>query len=241
MVKKFFSHENCTSGLDGAFELEDKNCIVLGHGSLVSVSRLMDKYLAEVAKDPELSLSSFINLSQSVPDLARPVHDGLYKAIDIYLKNHQGLTKADRKQICSLMDVQKLSVEASMHAAQNERLPLRVVVQVLFLEQIRTTAKLQTQRRNSLNNHMSQMEIREEEIQDRKLTKKNSKNSVSGMQLLPSRSRRIFDRLWGVGRGNGDSKSSETSGSSRSPTSLVLRGTKSSESSSSRHRRHSVS
>lgn len=35
------------------------------------------------------------------------------------------------------MNCQKLSLEASTHAAQNERLPLRVVVQVLFFEQLR--------------------------------------------------------------------------------------------------------
>lgn len=35
------------------------------------------------------------------------------------------------------MDTQKLSIDACMHAAQNERLPLRVVVQVLFSEQVK--------------------------------------------------------------------------------------------------------
>lgn len=35
------------------------------------------------------------------------------------------------------MDCKKLSVDACMHAVQNERLPLRVVVQVLFFEQVR--------------------------------------------------------------------------------------------------------
>lgn len=35
------------------------------------------------------------------------------------------------------MNCQKLSLEASTHAAQNERLPLRVIVQVLFFEQLR--------------------------------------------------------------------------------------------------------
>ncbi|KAM0038338.1 putative NPH3 domain-containing protein [Helianthus debilis subsp. tardiflorus] len=35
------------------------------------------------------------------------------------------------------MDCQKLSMDACMHAAQNERLPLRVVVQVLFSEQVK--------------------------------------------------------------------------------------------------------
>ena len=35
------------------------------------------------------------------------------------------------------MNCEKLSLEASTHAAQNERLPLRVIVQVLFFEQLR--------------------------------------------------------------------------------------------------------
>lgn len=38
------------------------------------------------------------------------------------------------------MDCRKLSVDACMHAVQNERLPLRVVVQVLFFEQIRAAS-----------------------------------------------------------------------------------------------------
>lgn len=35
------------------------------------------------------------------------------------------------------MNCQKLSLEASTHAAQNERLPLRTIVQVLFFEQLK--------------------------------------------------------------------------------------------------------
>lgn len=38
------------------------------------------------------------------------------------------------------MECNKLSADACVHAVQNERLPLRVVVQVLFLEQIRATS-----------------------------------------------------------------------------------------------------
>ncbi|CAA2999599.1 Hypothetical predicted protein [Olea europaea subsp. europaea] len=45
--------------------------------------------------------------------------------------------RSEREQICRLMNCQKLSLEASTHAAQNERLPLRVIVQVLFFEQLR--------------------------------------------------------------------------------------------------------
>jgi hypothetical protein len=50
---------------------------------------------------------------------------------------HPWLTDSEREQLCRLMNCQKLSLEACTHAAQNERLPLRVVVQVLFFEQLR--------------------------------------------------------------------------------------------------------
>ncbi|GKB84929.1 TMV resistance protein N-like protein isoform X1, partial [Tanacetum coccineum] len=62
--------------------------------------------------------------------------------IDNYLAEvasdaHPWLTDSDRELLCRLTDCQKLSLEASTHAAQNERLPLRFIVQVLFFEQIR--------------------------------------------------------------------------------------------------------
>ncbi|KAL2323252.1 hypothetical protein Fmac_027631 [Flemingia macrophylla] len=50
---------------------------------------------------------------------------------------HPWLIDSEREQFCRLMNCQKLSLEASTHAAQNERLPLRVIVQVLFFEQLR--------------------------------------------------------------------------------------------------------
>lgn len=43
----------------------------------------------------------------------------------------------ERKKVCSLMDCQKLSREACAHAAQNDRLPVQTVVQVLYYEQQR--------------------------------------------------------------------------------------------------------
>jgi hypothetical protein len=175
------------------------------------------------------------------------------------------LTKAEKKKICGLMDVKKLTMEASMHAAQNERLPLRVVVQVLFFEQVRAASGVQALNNNardtsnsttntdeewektaaddnkSLKKQMSRMKIKDEDFRKNgKLLKKKSKSTKSGVQLLPSRSRRIFDRLWVVGRGHVENRSSETSGSSQSPTSVAPGDTKS-FGSSSRQRRHSIS
>lgn len=56
--------------------------------------------------------------------------------VSLILQSHPWLAESDREQLCRLMDCQKLSLEACTHAAQNERLPLRVVVQVLFFEQL---------------------------------------------------------------------------------------------------------
>lgn len=57
-----------------------------GHGSLLKVGRLIDSYLAEIAPDPYLSLQKFTAIIEILPDYARVIDDGLYRAVDIYLK-----------------------------------------------------------------------------------------------------------------------------------------------------------
>lgn len=52
-------------------------------------------------------------------------------------KAHPHLSEAERKKVCKVMDCQKLSREACAHAAQNDRLPVQTVVQVLYHEQRR--------------------------------------------------------------------------------------------------------
>uniref|UniRef100_A0A6V7QWC4 BTB/POZ domain-containing protein At5g03250-like n=1 Tax=Ananas comosus var. bracteatus TaxID=296719 RepID=A0A6V7QWC4_ANACO len=104
---------------------------------ITMVAKLVDGYLAEVASDVNLKLPKFQTIAAVIPDYARHSDDGIYRAIDIYLKAHPWLTDSEREQLCRLMNCQKLSLEACMHAAQNERLPLRVIVQVLFFEQLR--------------------------------------------------------------------------------------------------------
>uniref|UniRef100_A0A1D1ZBU2 BTB/POZ domain-containing protein NPY2 n=1 Tax=Anthurium amnicola TaxID=1678845 RepID=A0A1D1ZBU2_9ARAE len=113
---------------------------IVSGASKLAVAKLLDGYLAEIARDPNLPLSKFVDLAQMISGELRPVHDGLYRAIDMYLKEHPGLTKSEKKKICTLMDCKKLSVDTCMHAVQNECLPLRTVVQVLFFEQVRASA-----------------------------------------------------------------------------------------------------
>ncbi|XP_016482730.1 phototropic-responsive NPH3 family protein NPY2 [Nicotiana tabacum] len=133
---------------DSKTELEDGNDEIPevrkpgldSEASKLMVAKLVDGYLTEIAKDPNLPLSTFVGLAEMVTNFPRPRHDSLYRAIDMYLKEHPGISKSDRKRICGLMDCKKLSVNACTHAVQNERLPSRVVVQVLFFEQVRANA-----------------------------------------------------------------------------------------------------
>ncbi|OVA06549.1 NPH3 domain [Macleaya cordata] len=103
--------------------------------ALVKVAKMVDSYLAEAALDSNLQMLEFITLAGALPSHARVTDDGLYRAIDTYLKVHPGVPKQERKILFRLIDSQKLSPEASFHAAQNERLPVRAVIQVLFSEQ----------------------------------------------------------------------------------------------------------
>ncbi|CAL9149929.1 unnamed protein product [Musa hybrid cultivar] len=120
---------------DGCYELDSPRSPK--QSAIVKVSKLLDSYLAEVALDSNLNPSKFIALAELLPDHARVVNDGLYRAVDIFLKVHPNIKDSERYRLCKTIDCQKLSQEACSHAAQNERLPIQMAVQVLYLEQIR--------------------------------------------------------------------------------------------------------
>lgn len=56
------------------------------HSSTTMVANLLDEYLAEVAPDANLTLEKFLLLASAIPDYARSLDDGIYRAVDIYLK-----------------------------------------------------------------------------------------------------------------------------------------------------------
>ncbi|WJX55282.1 BTB/POZ domain-containing protein sr1ip1 [Trifolium repens] len=101
------------------------------------VGKLMENFLAEISTDQNLSVAKFISLAELIPEQSKPTEDGMYRALDIYLKAHPNLSDMERKKVCSVMDCQRLSREACAHAAQNDRLPVQMVVQVLYYEQQR--------------------------------------------------------------------------------------------------------
>ncbi|XP_062232462.1 coleoptile phototropism protein 1-like [Phragmites australis] len=106
-----------------------------GGAAAARVARLVDAYLAEAALEPGLRPAEFEELARTVPAHARAADDGLYRAVDTYLKAHPLASKEERRSLCRLIDARKLSAEAAAHAVQNDRLPVRCLVQVLFLSE----------------------------------------------------------------------------------------------------------
>ncbi|CAI8587388.1 unnamed protein product [Vicia faba] len=138
ILDHFLAMDQATGGASPSCSVDDDGQLI-GSPSLTPitmVAKLIDGYLAEVAPDVNVKLPKFQTLAAAVPEYARPLDDGLYRAIDIYLKSHPWLVESEREELCRLMDCQKLSLEACTHAAQNERLPIRIIVQVLFFEQL---------------------------------------------------------------------------------------------------------
>ncbi|XP_021300961.1 BTB/POZ domain-containing protein DOT3 [Herrania umbratica] len=150
-----------------------------------NVSKLLDNYLAEIARDPYLSITKFQVLAESLPENARSCDDGLYRAIDIYLKTHPSLSEHDRRRLCKLMNSEKLSFDACMHAAQNDRLPLRTIVQVLFSEQAKMRMAMQGKETLAREDNSEQEEHRQStntEIKNLKSELENVKTKMTELQ-----------------------------------------------------------
>ncbi|KAL2239364.1 BTB/POZ domain-containing protein At3g44820 isoform X1 [Sesamum indicum] len=109
---------------------------------LKRVGKLVDNYIAEVASDVNLKPGKVRSLAEALPESSRSLHDGLYRALDIYFKAHPWLLEKEREQMCTIIDFQKLSIDACAHASQNKRLPLRVILQILFFEQLQLRTSL---------------------------------------------------------------------------------------------------
>ncbi|GKC21183.1 BTB/POZ domain-containing protein NPY2-like protein [Tanacetum coccineum] len=94
----------------------------------------------------DLSVTKYLNLLLATAGNVESIHHSLPYSSCTHIEDtsmlraHLGISKNERKKIHRLMDCKKLSMEAYMHAVESERLPLRVVVQVLFFEQVRAAA-----------------------------------------------------------------------------------------------------
>ncbi|GJZ22790.1 BTB/POZ domain-containing protein [Tanacetum coccineum] len=115
---------------------------------LRKVSKLVDNYMAEVASDVNLKPEKMQSLAEALPESARSLNDGLYRAVDVYFEAHPWLGEKEKEDLCNIINYQKLSFDACAHASQNNRLPLRTVLQVLFFEQM----QLRTALANAIDN-----------------------------------------------------------------------------------------
>ncbi|XP_065031140.1 root phototropism protein 2-like isoform X1 [Musa acuminata AAA Group] len=101
------------------------------------VARTVDSFVGKIASDEELSVSKFTGIAGVLPKSARRFDDDLYRAVDIYLKAHPGLDEIEREKASSVIDPLKLSYEARLHASQNKRLPLQIVLHALYYDQLK--------------------------------------------------------------------------------------------------------
>ncbi|GAB2275225.1 hypothetical protein Dimus_009986 [Dionaea muscipula] len=95
------------------------------------VGWLIDQYLGEISPDLNLKVFKFMDVAQSLPDVARDSFDGVYRAIDIYLESHPGLSSEERSRLCRCLNFKKLSLEACKDLAKNPRIPPRIAVEAL--------------------------------------------------------------------------------------------------------------
>ncbi|KAH8484155.1 hypothetical protein H0E87_028544 [Populus deltoides] len=109
---------------------------------LRKVASLMDFYIAEVAPDPCLKPSKFLALAMALPDCARESYDGIYRATDMYLEVHTGLSKEEKMKICCTLNYEKLSTEACIHLSRNKNFPSKCAVQALMSQQVKLKSLL---------------------------------------------------------------------------------------------------
>ncbi|XP_071728169.1 BTB/POZ domain-containing protein At5g17580-like [Rutidosis leptorrhynchoides] len=132
-------------------------------------AELVEDFLGDVADDVDLKKDSFISLAEMstvASEGTERTSDGIYRALDIYLNKHRYLTESEREEVCAVLDCNKMSPEACEHAAKNQRLPVRVAVQVLFAGQLhlRETITKEVAGSEDGSKKSKSTEVKEEEI-----------------------------------------------------------------------------
>ncbi|KAJ4840121.1 hypothetical protein Tsubulata_049895 [Turnera subulata] len=114
----------------------DANCNPSVTNSIVA--ELWDAYLSHPASDPKMDPKKFMELIETVPVSFRQNHDPLYRAMNNFLQAHRDISQEEKGAVCKYLNCQKLSQWACIEAVQNELMPLRLIVQALFVQQLNT-------------------------------------------------------------------------------------------------------
>lgn len=86
------------------------------------------------------------------------------------LQAHPHLDEIEREKVCSVMDPLKLSHEARVHASQNKRLPVQIVLHALYFDQL----KIRSGAADDSNNNMPEAMATRNQLQaDVSLVKEN--------------------------------------------------------------------
>ncbi|KAK4278199.1 hypothetical protein QN277_016079 [Acacia crassicarpa] len=123
------------------------------------IAKTVDTYLGEIANYAELTISKFNSIAVLIPKSARKVDDDLYRAVDIYLKAHPNLDEIEKEKACSVMDPLKLSYEARVHASQNKRLPVNVVLHALYYDQLKMRSGVEEKDAQQAKNQQLQTDV----------------------------------------------------------------------------------
>uniref|UniRef100_A0A453D755 NPH3 domain-containing protein n=1 Tax=Aegilops tauschii subsp. strangulata TaxID=200361 RepID=A0A453D755_AEGTS len=111
----------------------------------------------------------------------------------MHAQAHPRLTAEERDRVCGVVDCRKLTVEACTHAAQNERLLLRAVLQVLFSEQ------LQLRRRHAAGPSEAWRTTTVQESQTLQVDMDGMRSRVQGLERECSSMRRAIKKIDGGG------------------------------------------
>ncbi|WOL16635.1 hypothetical protein Cni_G25423 [Canna indica] len=137
-----FSERDASGGDEAVFEGSGDGGACYS-SAVQKVARTVDSLMGEIAMHEELSVSKFTAIGGALPKSSRRLDDDLYRAIDIYLKAHPWLDEIEREKVCSVMDPLKLSYEARLHASQNKRLPLQIVLHALYYDQLKVRSGME--------------------------------------------------------------------------------------------------
>ncbi|KAE9466198.1 hypothetical protein C3L33_01899, partial [Rhododendron williamsianum] len=117
------------------------------------ISKILDSYLAEVARDPNLQITKFQVLAETLPENARTCHDGIYRAIDTYLKSvtSQVLLSEQVKMREAMQG--KEQTASRDHSDQEESWSSKKEITILKEELEKVKAELQELRRDNAELH----------------------------------------------------------------------------------------
>ncbi|KAF5744434.1 root phototropism protein 2 [Tripterygium wilfordii] len=218
--ERLFDLESVRRIVSGFMEKEKSMAVFSGgdfkevcSAAMQRVAKTVDSYLAEIATCTDLSISKFNGIAMLVPKGARKVDDDLYRAVDIYLKAHQNLDEIEREKACSVMDPLKLSYEARVHASQNKRLPVQIVLHALYYDQLKLRSG--TDDGNQLTKTTTTTTTTRSQLQtDLSLVRENEalRSELTKMKLY------ISDMQKNQGLGSSAKSSTAAAGSSRKGT-----------------------